>query len=73
MKHITYTCTHTLYTEILASKMFHTFWFTGYLAILMFATWVSLHYNTYKTFLKLATSSSEKAKINADEYFLCIG
>ena len=45
----------------------------------MSAPWVSLQYNIYKNFLKLATFKisipqvAKMAKINADEYFLCMG
>ena len=55
---------HSLDAFILASKRFHTFWFTRLISYLMLATWVSLHCDIYKHFvklatLKLATSSSE--------------
>ena len=40
----------------------------------MLVTWVFLHCSMYKKFVKLATFKiSEMAKMNADEYFLCIG
>ena len=45
---------NTLDTFILASKKFHTFWFSR-LIILMLATLVSLQYNIYGKIVKLAS------------------
>ena len=44
----------------------------GQLAKLMLATWVSLHYNIH-VYKKFGNQLPQVAKINADEYFLCIG
>ena len=46
--------TYTLYTEILASKGFHTFSLSGKLAIFILATRVSLHKNLYENRVKLS-------------------
>ena len=64
-------CLKQIYSEIVASKKFHTFQFFNYLINLILI-------NMYKNDVKLVIFESsylyvvEMAKINADEYFLSL-
>ena len=46
---------NTLDAFILASKMFHTFWFTKLISYFNVRYLVSLYYDIYKNIVKLAT------------------